>query len=231
MSIRIEVPSDEGGRKEVHIERYPDTCPLCHYGIEPRYQGLAYLSEGLDGRLELIFQCPRRKCLAFFISRYFQTPGLAGSGYFYRYRGSFPAEPLTQEFSKHITEISPMFCEIFNQSQNAERRGWKLIAGPGYRKALEFLVKDYLCRLRSADADKIKSMQLGSCIEEFVDNDKVKEVARRAAWLGNDETHYVRKWEDKDLEDLKKLIELTVHWIEMEEMTRSVLKEMPEGKK
>jgi hypothetical protein len=56
-------------------------------------------------------------------------------------------------------------------------------------------------------------------------------VAKRAAWLGNDETHYIRKWEDKDLDDLKKLIKLTVLWIEMEQMTKDALVEMPEGKK
>jgi hypothetical protein len=98
-------------------------------------------------------------------------------------------------------------------------------------KALEFLIKDYLCRLRPDDADEIKRVQLGPYIENYVDNEKVKSTAARAVWLGNDETHYLRKWEDKDLEDLKKLIQLTVHWIEMEELTDSVVKEMPEGKK
>jgi hypothetical protein len=54
---------------------------------------------------------------------------------------------------------------------------------------------------------------------------------KRAAWLGNDETHYVRKWEDKDLNDQKSLIEVTVHWIEMEAITNKILSEMPGGKK
>jgi len=36
--------------------------------------------------------------------------------------------------------------------------------------------------------------------------------------------------ERKDREDLKALIELTVHWIEMEELTEAVMKDMPEGK-
>ncbi|MGH9690457.1 MAG: hypothetical protein ACRD4C_05105 [Candidatus Acidiferrales bacterium] len=66
---------------------------------------------------------------------------------------------------------------------------------------------------------------------QYVKNEKVKAIAARAVWLGNDETHYTRKWEDKDLEDLKNLIQLTVHWIEMEKMTASVLKEMPKRKK
>ena len=108
--------------------------------------------------------------------------------------------------------------------------GWKHIAGPGYRKALEFLVKDYLCHSIPDKADKIKQLQLGLCIETYVDHDKIKQMAKRAAWLGNDETHYVRKWEDKDLEDLKKTLELTVHWIAMEELTKCVLTGMPQGK-
>lgn len=34
-------------------------------------------------------------------------------------------------------------------------------------------------------------------------------------WLGNDETHYVRRWEEKDLSDLKRLISMTVSWIDL----------------
>jgi len=133
-------------------------------------------------------------------------------------------------FSEHVRTISPTFCAITNEAENAERQGWKLIAGPGHRKALEFLVKDYLCRLRPGDAEAIKSIQLGPCIKEYVTNENVKTTAERAAWIGNDETHYARKWEDKDLEDLKTLIQLTVHWIEMEVMTKKVLEDMPTGK-
>ena len=81
------------------------------------------------------------------------------------------------------------------------------------------------------DAEEIKKLQLGPCIDDFVANDKVKQVAKRAAWIGNDETHYVRKWADKDLEYLKALIQLTVNWIEMEETTKKILAEMPKGKK
>ena len=57
-------------------------------------------------------------------------------------------------------------------------------------------------------------------------NEKVKEVAKRAVWIGNDETHYVRRWEGKDIEDLKTLIEITIHWIEMEKLTADYLTEM-----
>ena len=52
-------------------------------------------------------------------------------------------------------------------------------------------------------------------------------MAERAIWLGNDETHYVRVWEAQSLADLKKLISLTLHWIEMEELTNSFEVNMP----
>lgn len=67
-------------------------------------------------------------------------------------------------------------------------------------------------------------------IRDHVSDTKVKQVAARAVWLGNDETHYSRKWEDKDLKDLKMLIKLTLHWIEMDELTQEALKSMPTGK-
>ena len=92
------------------------------------------------------------------------------------------------------------------------------------------MIKDYIIRSHKDTAEEIKKLLLGTCISKYVTSDRVKQVSARAVWLGNDETHYLRKWEDKDLKDLKALIDLTVHWIEMEELTETVMKDMPEGK-
>src|SRR5260370_22941174 len=227
--LHLDAQTHEGKASAVKLDKLPDHCPLCHYGIEAKLQNKAHVIEGYRGRLEVVLRCPREGCQSFFVARY-KMSTYPGTSYFV-FVGAAPCEPLDAEFSESMRKISPNFCEIANQAQKAEYQEWKLVAGPGYRKALEFLVRDYLCRARPADDGKIKNMQLGGCIASFVDNDKVREMAKRAAWLGNDETHYTRKWEDKDLEDLKKLIQLTVHWIEMEEMTTSVVEEMPEGKK
>lgn len=225
--MRIVAKGYQENNQYTEIDKYPDACPLCNHGVEPKNQGLAHIT--MDGeterRLEIVFQCPRERCQSFFIARYYPRYGRLWL------RECVPLEPKDEFFSEHIRKISPEFCVIANQAHKAEGQGWNLIAGPGYRKALEFLIKDYLCRLCPDDADKIKRIQLGPCIENYVDNERVKSIAARAAWIGNDETHYVRKWEDKDLEDLKKLIRLTLHWIEMEEETNSVVKDMPQGKK
>jgi hypothetical protein len=126
--------------------------------------------------------------------------------------------------------VSPDFVTIFSEAERAEQTGFKLVCGPGYRKALEFLIKDYVIRSHPDKAEEVKRVLLGKCIADCVTDEKVKQVAARAVWLGNDETHYLRKWEGKDLTDLKALIRLTLHWIEMDELTQEALKEMPEGK-
>jgi hypothetical protein len=220
-----DVPMHDGATASVTLDRFPDRCPVCHRGIEPIRRKSSHC-DTISGRLELVFRCPRERCQSLFIARYSRNH--RSGAYFFS--GSFPYEPRDAEFSDHIKTISPHYCATANEAQKAENEGWKLIAGPGYRKALEFLIKDYLCLSRPKYIEQITKVQLGPCISAFVENEKVKATAARAVWLGNDETHYTRKWDDKDLEDLKKLIQLTVHWIEMEEMTASVVKEMPEGK-
>jgi len=129
-----------------------------------------------------------------------------------------------------IQKISADFVSVYREAEEAELRNLKLVCGPGYRKALEFLIKDYVIKLNPGKDDEIKRMNLGKCISDFVKNDKVRGVAARAVWLGNDETHYLRKWEEKDLQDLKNLITLTVLWIRMEELTEAAIKEMPAGR-
>ncbi len=52
-----------------------------------------------------------------------------------------------------------------------------------------------------------------------------------AFWLGNDETHYLRKWEQHDVDDLVTLIKLTTNWIEIEHLSKSYVEEMPESGK
>jgi hypothetical protein len=101
------------------------------------------------------------------------------------------------------------------------------VCGVGYRKALEFLIKDYLIRKCPDDRAAIEDKRLGQVIESYVEDRNIKEVAKRAAWLGNDETHYKRRWVDKDLNDLKRLIRLVLHWIEVAHETEEALSSMP----
>jgi hypothetical protein len=126
-----------------------------------------------------------------------------------------------------VKEISKSFCNIYEEAHKAEEFGLSQICGVDYRKPLEFLIKDYVIRNHPADKAAIEAIMLGQCIENYITDPRIKEVAKRATWLGNDETHYQRRWLDKDLTDLKTMISLVLHWVETEHLTEEALKSMP----
>ena len=59
------------------------------------------------------------------------------------------------------------------------------------------------------------SMPLSNCIKTYIDSQYIKTLAEKAAWIGNDETHYVRKHDDRNVGDLKKFIAAAIHFISM----------------
>ena len=223
---KIKVHLENGQSVYIEIDRCPDYCPICHNKIQP----IMTTSFSDIKRAQLVFRCPNEDCKELFISYYTQNPDFRIST-IYLLRGSLPWRTQNREFPEEIKQISEMFIKIYNESREAEHHGLTEICGAGYRKALEFLVKDYLIKVKNLPADDIKRADLGrDCINRYIGDGNLKACAIRAAWLGNDQTHYYVKWEDKDLQDLKALLELTLHWIQSEYLTKKILAEMPEDK-
>ena len=116
--------------------------------------------------------------------------------------------------------MNPFFTRIYNQALAVEGIGYDQLCGVGYRKALEFLIKDYCISKNPDRSDEIKKKFLGTCIDSFVTDPNTKSCAKRATWLGNDETHYNREWTALGVQDLKTLIQLTLYWISSEILTK-----------
>ena len=200
------------GGFHTEVTKYEIRCPYCHAYIVPNY---LCIDEN-----NVFASCCNNSCRKHFVI----APNKNGI-----YVNILPNSiPVKKEFSEIITSISPSFSDIYNQAYHAEQVSLDQICGVGYRKALEFLIKDYLISKEQDTAKKenIKSKFLNNCIQEDVQNENIKNVAKRAVWLGNDETHYIRKWADKDVSHLKQLIELTIKWIESEVETERVLQEI-----
>lgn len=137
-----------------------------------------------------------------------------------------PTPPLHPMIPDGIEEISPNFVKIYAQAVAAEKLGLDELDGIGYRKALEFLIKDYLCFKFPEKSESIKTKFLGSCIKEYVQDQNIKSCAERAIWLANDETHYERRWQERDRNDLSLLLQLTLHWISNELLTAKYIASM-----
>lgn len=137
-----------------------------------------------------------------------------------------PQTPVPAVVDAGVAKLSPSFVKIYNQAFTAEAAALDEIAGVGFRKALEFLIKDYCISKHPAQTEEIKKTFLGACIQKFVTDANVKKCGERATWLGNDETHYVRVWQAHDISDLKKLIRLTLNWISNELLTEEYFASM-----
>jgi hypothetical protein len=132
-------------------------------------------------------------------------------------------EEPNEEFSKLIKNISPDFDKIYNQSLKSEMLGLDEICGFGYRKSLEYLMKDYLIyKSPEEEHQTIREHQsIVKCMKEYpkIIDENILKTSERGFWLGNDHSHYYKKHENLKVEDLKKLIDLTIRWIENKEET------------
>jgi hypothetical protein len=211
--------------EKIRLEDLPSKCPNCHRSITPNPL-IGHFCE-IDGLREVFLFCPDKKCRKSFIGYY---TGLGNN--FYQFTGKTSKGTIIgREFTESIKEISNNFVNIYNESFKAEQQELKQICGVGYRKSLEFLIKDYCISVNEGKEETIKKSTLSQCINNFVPDSRIQSVAKRASWIGNDETHYTKIWEGKSLKDLKSLIDLTIHWIEMEKLTLSFQEEMPDTKK
>lgn len=221
----LDVPNYLGQTVKVQLVGLADTCPRCHRHVQPNIRSAA--CNDANRTVQALFQCSSLLCQDSFISTYSQTDQtILGAIRVYQYQTSSPVNPARAKFPDAIEEVSPNFVTIFNQATAAEAQGLDQVVGIALRKALEFLIKDFCISQRPADEASIKVCQLAACIENYVDDPMVKQVAKRAVWLGNDETHYVRKWVARDVEDLKTLVKLTVNWIDSTLTSKRYLAEM-----
>lgn len=220
-SVRFMVVDD--ARKSVTIRTDQKTivsqvdevtqCPLCGTGIAPNYLISAYYHTRQDD-----CDIPAGVCLcvcpscndAFFVKYDFQdqtsTLPLVVA----------PKNHIPRKFDPVLNDVSPKFIEIYNQAEFAEINGLNEISGMAYRKALEFLIKDYIIRKEPDGKSTIEEMTLSNCIANKVVDKRIQDCATGATWLGNDFSHYKRRHSEYEIEDLKAFIDATVYWIMME---------------
>ncbi len=197
----------------------PSICPHCHNGIEPRALG-NFPEIGPDNTKVCysIWKCTHRDCRSIFVGVY-EIQG-QGRGSF---RGFLDGSPIGPHWPDSILNLESRFIETYTQSLQAEYNGLTEISGMGFRKAIEYLVKDYLIHKSAELKGKIEDSALAKVISDnFTDprENDLKELLKRATWLGNDMTHYLQYHDYFDINDLKELIKLVMDEIHSIEQKR-----------
>ncbi len=191
----------------------PNVCPCCGHAIDCHIVSSYYFVVNESSAIvSITFFC--QKCEKFFygdgVSLNFALH--TESTHICRL---FPISENISSFSDEIQKLSPEFVSIYNQAQIAESHGLDKICGMAYRKSIEFLIKDFAIHNNPDKKSQIEAMPLASCIGQFIPEASISTLAQKAAWIGNDETHYVRKHQSRDTADLKKFITAAVYFINM----------------
>lgn len=191
----------------------PEQCPLCHHAIQPQELVVKSFESNTDHYfISALYLC--KSCYQTFVVQHSCIPDSTK-----KYRSELqyvgPRKYVPESFDPMVESLSPMFVKIYNQALAAETDALNEIAGLGYRKAMEFLMKDFCIHNNPDDADKIKNLPLAKCIQTYIDNPQIQTLATKTAWLGNDEAHYVRKHSDRDVQDMKQFIRATVYFVGM----------------
>jgi len=210
-------------QKPVTIEE-PNICPHCHVVMTPIFIWEDFSLDTDDCVVYLsAWKCSNQKCRKIFMAQYFIHDNV---GEFSRYLNGLPKGPdwprpiLELKSGADSTEVdnknggkeehasqSSNFIKTYLQSLQAENYGLDEIAGMGYRKAIEYLVKDWAIQNNQNASDKIKDMWLSAVISEYYSGD-LKEILERATWIGNDQAHYNKIFQNFDVNILKELIDL-----------------------
>jgi len=192
----------------------PNICPHCHVTNSPHILWKV-MTKDTDNVLTHLsaWQCANAKCNKVFVALHkFSNNQFQ----FVRFLNGLPKGP---DWPKPIAELKSgqteengnqaqsKFIKTYLQSLEAESYGLDELAGMGYRKAIEYLVKDWAIQYHPDKTKDIKKLWIGEVIKKYYDGD-LKEILERATWLGNDQAHYNRLFEEYDLDILKELIDL-----------------------
>jgi hypothetical protein len=171
ISIRVQ----NGGSMQVNVDRSPDRCQLCHSSIVALDMSVRFL---FRTRVERVFQCPNTDGQVLFIAKYDRIPP---PGRDYQWKSSVPFEFFTTSHTETSKSISADCREIHAQSEKVEPQGLHLVAGPGYRQALEFLRKYHARMLGPDNKEAAERVLLGTCVATYAKSDPIKAIAKRAA--------------------------------------------------
>lgn len=144
---------------DARITTMPNICPYCNYTISP-IPIAGFDSHDRNTFIGLL-KCSNTSC------------GLGFTAHFRKVRDNnfefsdIPTYTIKKrDWGSYICKVSPSFVEIFNQAYHAEQYKLKEICGVGYRKAIEFLIKDYLISIYPEQKDKVLNLFLGKCISD-----------------------------------------------------------------
>lgn len=134
--------------------------------------------------------------------------------------GILPVVHKVPQLPESLEKISPRFVELYKQSFDAEQNSYFELAGSGYRNAIEVLIKDFAIQELKIPEKEACKKSLSQAIEAYLPSINASISADVMRVLGNDYTHYERKYKDIDFQVLKRYLQIFINSIDCEYLIR-----------
>lgn len=186
----------------------PATCPHCGFGTDATFIDRNIYTFN-DNKL-LIGSCKCTSC---------------GKNFFFACEKTseenanmvcmYPSISFSLYKNEILTQISPRFIDMYNQALQSEFVGNIELAAIGYRSALEILIKDYAVSELKVPESEVVNKKLFDAIKTYLNQDELISTADVVRILGNDYTHYQRKYPQHEFDLLKGYMEIFLKQIEI----------------
>lgn len=130
------------------------------------------------------------------------------------------------DFPKRIRDLSPNAYKTFEQTIKSKEQGFDMLVGAGLRIALEWLVWDYLIKVKGLEESKIKNLKLNERISLMSENFYTDVCTRLIRLFGNDSVHIVKQL-DFSVDEVTEIFQLLCTLIDSELQIIEVNERLP----
>jgi hypothetical protein len=203
------------------IYALPTYCPRCRRNAIPKVLGKASIDID-EGSGEFVagvpVGCPL--CDKAYVAEYYGEPySWREDEDYLEFLRTVPAAEPQVAVSDALAKVSPNFAKVYDEAVAAQVSGLEDLSAAGYRRALEFLVKDYLISRDPSQRETFERMPLARAIRDHIDDPDIREIARNATVIANDFVH-AHRYSGREVTELRALINLVWRWIELREEIR-----------
>lgn len=99
----------------------------------------------------------------------------------------------TVDFPKRIQDLSPNAYKTYEQTIKAKEQGLDMLVGAGLRIALEWLVWDYLVKIKGLPEVDLEKLKLAKRIEKMNSDFYTNVCTRLIRLFGNDSVHIIKQ--------------------------------------
>jgi hypothetical protein len=200
---RITYGKDNAGHFEASV---PIKCPHCGFFMDPIQQSISSVAYNGGTLFTVVFSSSC--CHKSFFANYLVLKSSANL------INMHPTE-MPFVFPEAIRKISPRFVYLYNQAYSAEQLNHFELAGAGYRNAMEVLIKDFAITVLNEPESEVAKTRLFDSISKYLKEFNSSSVAANVSrLLGNDYTHYERRYSHVDFDTLKRYLHVFIDSIE-----------------